>query len=416
MLHSIPEGSWRLDANDPHTLTRLLDLPGLVVTAVEYNDVQDTLHLLCELTAMSAPCPTCQKHSGLLHQYTRRSVRDLPWAAKPCRIEFVSRRFYCPDCRCPFREELDWLPRCSRLTARYRQAVFEACRQTNLKAVSQRERLCYTTVERLYYTLAQQQTPVLPNAAVRPLGIDEFARKKGHDPFAVALSDLGAGRVIAVLPDRKKETLLAYFATWSEAARAGVEQVALDLWETYAQVSAACFPKARPVADRFHVMKNLTDRLTSARRDIQRALPESTRQTLKGGRWLLVRNQADLSETDQAKLEAMFALAPELARLHRLKEDFRTLFETQTDPTEASPALETWIAQVEASGLSALLSFVALLRKRWEHILHYFHTRLTSGGVEGLNNKIKVVKRCAYGFRNFEHFALRVLVECDGTS
>ena len=74
------------------------------------------------------------------------------------------------------------------------------------------------------------------------------------------------------------------------------------------------------------------------------------------------------------------------------------------------------MVQVEASGLSALASFVALLRKRWEHILNYFHTRLTRGGVEGLNNKIKVVKRCAYGFRNFEHFALRVLVECDGST
>jgi transposase len=112
----------------------------------------------------------------------------------------------------------------------------------------------------------------------------------------------------------------------------------------------------------------------------------------------------------------MFALAPDLGRLHRLKEAFRLLFESATEPKEAAVELEAWIASVETSGLSALLSFVALLRKRWEHILNYFHTRLTSGGVEGLNNKIKVVKRCAYGFGNFEHFALRVLVECDGTT
>src|SRR5262245_16424029 len=88
--------------------------------------------------------------------------------------------------------------------------------------------------------------------------------------------------------------------------------------------------------------------------------------------------------------------------LHHLKEAFRTLFERATELKEAEIALEAWIASVETSGLAALLSFVALLRKRWEHILNYFHTRLTSGGVEGLNNKIKVVKRCAYGFGNFE--------------
>jgi transposase len=298
MFPSIPECSWRLDASDPQALTRLLDLPGLVVTGLEYHDVQESLHLFCQLSATSATCPTCQQPSDYVHQYTRRIVRDLPWAGKPCLLEFLARRFYCPECACPFREDLDWLPRCCRLTQRYRHAVFAACRQTNLRAVSQRERLGYRTVERLYYALAQEQTPWLPKTPVRHLGIDEFALKKGHDQFAVALSDLEAGRIIAVLPDRKKETLLAYFATWSQTAREAVEQVALDLWETYAQVSAACFPKARPVADRFHVMKNLTDRVTTARREIQRALPEATRQTLKGCRWLLVRNEADLSEAD----------------------------------------------------------------------------------------------------------------------
>lgn len=416
MLSSIPECSWHLDASDPQAFTHLLALPGLVVTGLEYNDVQETLHLVCELSAKCAFCPTCQQASDYVHQYTKRIVRDLPWAGNPCFIEFVARRFYCPVCLCPFREELDWLPRCSRLTQRYRQAVFLACRQTNLRAVSQRERLCYKTVERLYYALAQEQTPVLPQTPVRHLGIDEFALKKGHDQFAVTLCDLEAGRILAVLPDRKKETLLTYFATWSQTAREAVEQVALDLWETYAQVSATCFPQARPVADRFHVMKNLTDRVSTARREIQRGLPEAARQTLKGCRWLLVRNEADLSATDKAKLEAMFLLAPDLLRLHRLKEDFRNIFETATNPTQAAVGLEAWIARVEESALSALLSFVGLLRKRWEHILNYFHTRLTSGGVEGLNNKIKVVKRCAYGFRNFEHFALRVLVECDGTT
>lgn len=416
MFQSIPDDSWRMDARDPDALTRLLDLPGLVVTGLEYYEVQGTLHLFCELSATRAPCPTCGQESAYVHQYTRRVVRDLPWAGKPCFIEFVARRFYCEACRCPFRETLDWLPRCSRLTARYRHAVYAACRQTNLKAVSEQERLGYRTVERLYYALAQEKTPFLPETPVRHLGIDEFALKKGHDQFAVALSDLEAGRLIAVLPDRKKETLLAYFDTWSQATREAVEQVALDLWETYQQVAEACFPQARPVADRFHVMKNLTDRVTTARRQIQRALPEAARQTLKGCRWLLVRNATDLSEADKARLEAMFTLAPDLGVLHRLKEDFRTVFETATDPTEAAPLLEAWIVRVEQSGLSALTSFVALLRKRWEHILNYFHTRLTSGGVEGLNNKIKVVKRCAYGFRDFEHFALRVLVECDGST
>ena len=235
--------------------------------------------------------------------------RDLPGAGKLCLLEFAARRFYCQTCACPFREELSWLPRCSRLTQRYREHVFAQCQKTTIQAVHQTERLGYKTVERLYYTMAQHQAQAIQPGGVSKLGIDEFAIKKGHDRFALALSDLETGRVIAVLPDRKKETLEAYLGTWSQAQRAGVQEAAMDLWEPYALAVSACLPNARIVADRFHVMENLNDPVTAARREIQRSLPEETKLTLKGGRWLLVHNEADLSAEDKAKLEAMFGVS-----------------------------------------------------------------------------------------------------------
>ena len=416
MLLSIPDARWQVDANDPTALTRLLDLPDMHVTGLEYDDVQETLHVFCAHATETAVCPTCQQTSASVHQYATRSVRDLAWAGKPTRVEFAARRFYCRACECPFREELEWLPRSSRLTARYRDFLFAQCRKTTIQAVRQQERLGYKTVERLYYALAAEQGQPLPPEGVSKLGIDEFAVKKGHDQFALVLSDLEAGRILAVLPDRKKETLEAHFATWTQAQRAAVTEVAMDLWEPYAQAVEAELPQAEIVADRFHVMKNLNDRVTAARRDIQGTLPEADKQTLKGCRWLLVRNEADLSETDKDKLDAMFAVAPDLERLHRLKEDFREVFETADARQEAATRLQTWMARVQASGLTKLQPFVSTLEKRFEHILNYFHSRLSSGRVEGLNNKIKVIKRCAYGFGNFEHFALRIMVECDGAT
>ena len=414
MHPSIPDGSWRVNANDPTALTRLLDLPDLAVTGLEYDDTQDTLHVFCKLQTTTAVCPTCGQSQSQIHQYSKRALRDLPWSGKPCLLEVTTRRFYCVACQCPFREELDWLPRNSRLTARYRQFVFAQCRRTTLQAVAQQERLGYKTVERLYYALAQQQNESAPATPVRRLGIDEFALKKGHEQFALALSDLEAGRILAVLPDRKKETLAAHLASWTQEQRDAIEDAAMDLWEPYAQAVTACLPKARIVADRFHVMKNLTDVVTTARRDIQRKVPQAARQTFKGCRWLLVRNAVDLCEADRDKLQQMFALSPDLQRLHRLKEDFRAIFETACDKEQAAARLLDWVVTVEQSGLTKLAKFVGTLRHRWEHILNYFPNRLTSGKVEGLNTKVKVIKRCAYGFRNFEHFALRILTECDG--
>lgn len=416
MLESIPQDHWHVDADDPLALTKVLGLPSMIVTGLEGEDTKQRLIVFCTHAFEVALCPTCRTLSPSVHDYSKRCVRDLAWAGKTCYLEFLARRFYCSTCGCPFREELEWLPRCSRLTKRYGDYLFAQCQKTTIQAVRQKERLGYKTVERLYYSVADHQVQQIQPGLVRKLGIDEFAVKKGHDSFALALSDLEAGRIIAVLPDRKKETLEAYFRTWTPAQRAAVEEAAMDLWEPYAQAVSACLPNAQIVADRFHVMKNLNDQVTAARREIQRSLPEETKQTLKGCRWLLVRNQKDLSAGDQEKLDALFTVSASLQQLHGLKEDFRSIFEADLTPEEAAPKLEAWMCRVETSGLTKLSKFVATLQHRFAHVLNYFRNRLTSGMVEGLNNKVKVIKREAYGFRNFEHFTLRILMECDGTA
>ena len=209
---------------------------------------------------------------------------------------------------------------------------------------------------------------------------------------------------------------MAYFADWTDEQRQAVREVAMDLWEPYAQAVEACLPQAQIVADRFHVMKLLNDQVTTARRQIQREAPEEVRSVLKGCRWLLVRNEVDLSQAQKERLQAMFLVAPSLGELHRLKERFRAIFAAPLSRELANWRLFGWIAQVERSGLSALTSFVGTLRRRLSHILNYFPARLSSGRVEGLNTKIKLIKRCAYGFGNFAHFALRVQVECDGAT
>ena len=161
-------------------------------------------------------------------------------------------------------------------------------------------------------------------------------------------------------------------------------------------------------------MKNLTECVTKARREIQRETTKEVKDKLKGCRWLLVKNAVDLNAEEQTKLAAMFEISPMLQRLHTLKEGFRTIFETAPEPESAAARLEGWIAEVEQSGLHHLAKFVTTLRRWWDVIVYYFHERLTSGFVEGMNNKIKLIKRRGFGYRNFEHFRLRVLCECDG--
>ncbi len=414
MPSTIAAPSWQVNASDPLALTRLLDLPGFVVQALEYDERLECLVVRCEHARDTARCPSCGTRSSHPHQYEPRTVRDLALAGQVCYLEFASRRFKCARCRRPFTEVLEAVAPQARCTRRYQQHLVAQCRGSTLQDVARRERLGYKTVEGCYYRLAARHDPAAAPQRVRRLGIDEIALKKGHRQYALVLSDLDRKRVIALLPERTKEALAAYFDTWSAEERAAVTDVALDLWEPYHLAVTAKLPNARITADRFHVMKNLNERVSETRRALQRAASAAEKKQLKGFRWLLVKNQADLDAQEQAKLAEMYTRAPLLGRLHELKQAFRTICETAPDRPTAEERLRAWIAEVEASGLSRLGKFVATLRRWWEVILNYFHERLTSGFVEGLNTKLKLLKRRAFGYRNFAHFRLRVLVECQG--
>lgn len=414
MASSIATESWQVNANDPLALTYVLDLPEFTVTGLEYDAHLDLLLVVCHPRYDLAVCPTCDTVSAQVHDRKERWVRDVPWAGKRCTLVLPARRFTCARCRRPFTERLASVAPLARYTRRYEQYLFEACRGATIQAVHHREGLGYKAVEGVYYRVAVQRhrTPAL--TTVRRLGIDEIALKKGHGQYVLVLSDLDQGSVLTVLPERTKEALDAYLATWTAEQRAAITDVALDLWEPYHLAVRASLPNAEITADRFHVMKNLNDRVTAARRAIQRGAPEQEKAQLKGCRWLLVKNADDLTAEEQAKLDAMFLVSPALQRLHELKEAFRDVFETAPDRPTAVEQLTGWVQEVEQSGMVGLTKFVTTLRNWWDVILNYFEDRLSSGMVEGLNNKLKLIKRLAYGYRNFEHFRLRVLVECDG--
>lgn len=412
----IPEGYWRHDVKDTILMNKLLGLPDMDVITLERDPDKDQLHFIVKLTKLSAPCPVCSNNSTLIHQYEHRTVRDYSLFGSHCFINFEARRFFCKQCNCPFTETLEWLEPNERLTRRYRECLFELCRQTSLKVVAERERIGYKTLERLYYELAEQQIELKSEFKIVRMGVDEIALLKGHGHYVLMISDLDTGRIVAVLPDRKKETLQDYLNSWTQEQRDCVKEASMDLWEPYAQAIRTCLPTAQIVADRFHVMKLLTDQVSAVRREIQRSLPDKVKTLFKGCRWLLVRNEQDLSVQDKSVLSSIFELSPILQTLHELKEKFRAIFEKVQLRETASLELKKWIQDVEASGLKQLSKFVSTLLSRWEDILNYFNTRLTSGKVEGLNNKAKVIKRTGYGYRNFEHFMMRILIECDGTA
>ena len=224
------------------------------------------------------------------------------------------------------------------------------------------------------------------------------------------------GLVLDVLEDRSKERLLKWLEERGIEWCATVQYACSDMWDAYQQAAEQKLPNARRVVDRFHVMRNLNEALTKARRAIQKDADETTRELLKGCRWLLVKNRDNLSEEQEQKLTHMLEASPELKRCYELKEAFRDLFDQNLTPTTAEKRLLRWIAQVEATPFKALKSFVNTLRNWWEQILNYFDGRFNNGFAEGVNLKIKMLSRRGSGYRNFSSFRLHVLVAFDPVS
>ena len=239
---------------------------------------------------------------------------------------------------------------------------------------------------------------------------DEISLHRGHGKFVLVISAPEIGLVLDVLPDRSKEALEKWLdergKEWCEA----IQVACSDMWDAYQEVAGEKLPNAKRIVDRFHVMKNLNEALTKARRAIQKDADEHTQEVLKGCRWLLVKNKENLKAEELQRLQTMLAASPELKTCYDFKESFRNLFNQNLDYQGAEERLLEWVAGVEASQFKTLQAFVKTLHNWWQQILNYFVGRHTNGFAEGVNLKIKMLNRRGYGYRNFNSFRLHVLV------
>jgi transposase len=277
-VKEIAKRAW--EAVSAASLTSWLELTQFRVSHFELEG--NMLHLRCEHRETIAQCPRCCELSTEVHERKERRVRDLSLCGKQVVLHFEGRRFDCESCGRPFTERLASIDHRRRQTRRYEQYVYEHCLVSDRKAVARQEQLSESTVKDIFIKWAKRATRHVLERPLRVLGIDELALKKRHKQYVLVLSDLERHCIIAILPDRKKETLIHWLKSLPEAKRCAILVVSTDLWEPYRQAVRQALPWAKQVADRFHVMKQLNERLTQARRAIQKQADETTRQGLKG--------------------------------------------------------------------------------------------------------------------------------------
>jgi transposase len=227
--------------------------------------------------------------------------------------------------------------------------------------------------------------------------MDEVSKRKGHRDFVTVVSDVERGCLIEVIDSHKQQEIIEILKQQPMDVRAFVKEVSVDMWAGFPKVIKEVFPNAAVVIDRFHVMKLVNERLNKIRRLVG--------VKAQGNKYLLLKNQADLTQEEKVRLDAILAQSACLRIAYEMKEEFRDIYETTQTRESGMKRLQKWLGHAQTFyGKTA-----QTIREYKEGICNYFISRTTSGVMEGINNKIKLIMRLAYGLHNFESLRSRLL-------
>jgi transposase len=255
------------------------------------------------------------------------------------------------------------------------------------------------------------------------IGIDEIALKKGHKDF-VTIVTMRVGnttRILAVLKDRKKETVKTFFSRIPTRVRKTVRAVCSDMYDGFINAAKEVFgDKVKIIIDRFHVAtlyRKGVDTLRKAEmKRLKNTLVKEEYAKLKNVMWILRKDTKNLLDEELDVLQLLFMHSPLLETSYKLSKELTYIFNEDRQRSRAKRKIHAWINRVKQSGLGCFNTFLSTLEERMEEILNYFIHRQTSGFVEGLNNKIKVIKRRCYGILNPDHLFQRILLDLSGYS
>jgi transposase len=402
-------------------LSRLVGLEGFEVKRVIERG--DRLDLEVELGARAGCCPRCGRASVDVKERPVVRVRDLPIAGRVTHLVWRKRRYRCRGCGRTFTESHPELPARQRVTRRFRRRLFERVRGGAAHAeVARCERTSRYQVARAFRAGAGDELEARREARpARRLSLDEAHHRRGRE-LATVVSDLDRGRVVEVLDGRSRRRVERYLRSLSEPE--AIEVVSIDPYEAYRQAIHNELPWARIVVDHFHLVRGANTALDSVRRERQREharrRPKGARRSGKGGSWRqdlyrarhrLLKARERLTERERRRLIGLFEREPMIAEAWGLKEAFRSIYRAG-NRQEAERRLDHFLAAVERAQLSAFTAFAEGVRLWRTELLAYFDEPTTNGYAEGVINKVKVIKRRAYGLPSFDGFRQRVLLAC----
>jgi transposase len=366
-----------------------------------------------ELEPTRLRCPECQNPVVTRHGFRLRRLRTLPIGRHAVFLNVHVPKLHCGRCDAYHEFHPPFADSRRTYTHQLEQLVSDLCRVTTIKAAAHFAGVSWDVAKGIEKRRLTKRYGTLSLKGVTRIAVDEIAVRRGHT-YMTLVMDLDSGRILFVNEGKSAESLAPFLDRVRRARRTKITAIAMDLSAAYALAVRTALPKVPIVFDRFHVVKLLNDRLDELRRAHVRDTALAHRKLVKGVRYLVLMSPETLEEHEQRKpgskerLRLALSVNEPLSKGYYLKEKLRLVW---SEPTREAGErlLREWIEEAEATGVRELLRMAKTVSEHRDGILAYFTHRITSGPLEGVNNKIKVLKRMAYGFRDNEFFKLKIL-------
>ncbi len=378
---------------------KLLGMQGVEIKNI--TEKEEVFEISIEQPQKMCTCPHCGERTKRIHDYRYQRIKELPAFEKKVVLILRKRRYVC-SCGKRFFESNSFLARYQRMTKRAIMGILEKLSDSrSYTAVAREFNISVSTVIRFFKNIQYNKPPKLPEV----IGIDEFKGNSGGEKFHGILTDLGERKVIDILKTRYEHDLCDYFKKYD---RTGVRYFVSDMYKPYAEIAEYYFPNATYVIDRYHWVRQAVWAFEAVRKEVQKQFSKKHRIYFKKSRYLLLKHQDKLNDDELQQVFIMLDICPTLSTAYFLKELLYSIL-GETDPDKQKKLFSDWIEEASESEIPSFVKCAKTYVNWFVPITNSFFCPYTNGFTEGCNNKIKVLKRNAYGLQNFKRFRNRIL-------
>lgn len=385
-----------------HFTEKLLGLQGVNITKIESDEKNIVIY--AEMERKEHICKKCKTVTNKIHDYRTQVIKDIPAFGKLVSIVLRKRRYRCSCCGKRFFEENAFLPKYHRITNRLAAFVIDKLRdERSFTSVAREVNLSVSTVIRIFDVIYYPKAKL--NEA---LSIDEFKGNTNGEKYQCILTDPINKVVLDILPERYGHYLTKYFKSIPREERERVKYFVSDMWRTYADTSSVWFKNATQIIDKYHWIRQAVWAFENIRKAEQKKLSPELRKYFKRSKSLLIKRSDKLKEEQRQQVDVMLYYSANISRAYWYKEEFLKIL-AHKEPEFARTALTEWVKNTACCGILPFEKCADTFRNWYTGISNSFSSSITNGFTEGCNNKIKVLKRNAYGYKNFNRFRNRIL-------